>query len=72
MIDHKTCEHINHTTLDGSRHEEIHTAIYNLLRDWHSRANQARAVDPEDGIADTLELAAEDLAHALHPFEVEQ
>lgn len=37
-IDHETCGHVNHVTLDGSRHEEMHTAVFDLIQKWsHER-----------------------------------
>lgn len=81
-IDHTTCGHVNHTTLDGSRHEEIHTAIYGLIRKWSSAANHhdhnvehARSYDTavqQQQLADQCRSMIDDLVKAVHPFEIGQ
>ena len=81
-IDHKTCGHVNHVTLDASKHEEIHSAVFELVQEWLHAANGA---DYEYRLLHTAEAkalqmlaatlyrqVADDLVKALHPFEVEQ
>lgn len=67
-IDHDTCGHVNHTTLDGSRHEEIHTAIFGLIQKWSSAGNRAGTTDE----GRTYRAVVADLVDAMTPFEVEQ
>lgn len=71
MIDHKTCGHINHITLDGSRHEEMHTALLGVTSRWFSEANHARAAGNE-AAALAYEAVMKDLCETMGPFEVEQ
>lgn len=81
-IDHKTCGHVNHTTLDGSRHEDMHTAIFDLIQKWSTRANQyenntkhARSYDSaihQGHLRDLCKSMIDDLVKAMHTFEVEQ
>jgi hypothetical protein len=68
-IDHKTCGHVNHTTLDGSRHEEMHSAIFGLITKWSAAGNRAGTTDV--GRRVYREVVA-DLVDAMHPFEIEQ
>lgn len=70
-IDHNTCGHVDHTTLDGSRHEEMHTAIFGLIQKWTSTANELDALE-DIIVAGAFLDCVQDLVDALHPFEVEQ
>lgn len=69
-IDHKTCGHVDHTTLDSSRHKEIHSAMLVLIQKWLSDANRRKAYGLRG--ADELEGCVQDMVDTLHPFEVEQ
>jgi hypothetical protein len=70
MIDHKTCGHVDHITLDGSRHEEMHTAVCGLIQKWTSEAN---SLDKGGAALAFIKRACvRDLVDAMHPFEVEQ
>ncbi|WPH57688.1 hypothetical protein [Mycobacterium phage WXIN] len=73
-IDHKTCGHVNHITLDGSRHEEIHTATLDLITKWSGQANRANATGSpiHAMVAAHLRSCVDDLVQAMRPFEVEQ
>jgi phage/plasmid primase-like uncharacterized protein len=81
-IDHKTCGHVDHTTLDGSRHEEMHTAIFGLISKWSSAANhhdqnakQARSYETavqQERLAAKCRSMIDDLVKAMRPFEIEQ
>jgi hypothetical protein len=70
-IDHKTCGHVNHTTIDASRHEEIHTAMLTFMSRWYSQANHARAAGNE-AVALAYEAVIDDFAESMRGFEVEQ
>lgn len=72
QIDHKTCGHINHVTLDGSRHAEMHTAVFGLIQKWASEANRLDSHDLEPNVSDAIRLCVKDLVDAMHPFEIEQ
>lgn len=69
-VDHATCGHVNHITLDGSRHKEIHTALGGLIRKWSSEANSLDR--GAAALAFVKWSCMQDLADAMQPFEVEQ
>lgn len=71
-IDHKTCGHVDHTTLDASRHKEIHSAILGLILEWSSEAGRLEHVEFEKHHANLKRECVQDLVDAMRPFEVEQ
>jgi hypothetical protein len=70
-LDHKTCGHIDHTTLDPDRLHELHSALLQFVGRTASKISRLRH-DGFDEAAGYAEDVLNDFIRTAHEYEVER